>query len=282
MGQELVARMGRATGLWSVQALLEAPELVRAVHDEYFAAGADVATTNSYSVLPDRLEKHNIGDSLTRLTVLACELAVASRDAHGSGIVAGAVGPIGFSYQPDKAPPSEQAAEIYAKLARIQAPFVEVHMAETMSSVDQAKGALMGLGVTGRPVWLSVSVDDVDGTKLRSGEAVEDLLPLLAEYKPAVVNINCSVPEAVTQAVPLLVGHGFPVGGYANGFTGISKDFNKIGATVDLLTARTDLGPQAYADFAERWVAEGATYIGGCCEVGPAHIAELAKRFKGA
>lgn len=282
MGQELVARMGRATGLWSVQALLEAPELVRAVHDEYFAAGADVATTNSYSVLPDRLEKHNIGDSLTRLTVLACELAVASRDAHGSGIVAGAVGPIGFSYQPDKAPPSEQAAEIYAKLARIQAPFVEVHMAETMSSVDQAKGALMGLGVTGRPVWLSVSVDDVDGTKLRSGEAVEDLLPLLAEYKPAVVNINCSVPEAVTQAVPLLVGHGFPVGGYANGFTGISKDFNKIGATVDLLTARTDLGPEAYADFAERWVAEGATYIGGCCEVGPAHIAELAKRFKGA
>lgn len=140
----------------------------------------------------------------------------------------------------------------------------------------------MGLGVTGKPVWLSVSVDDADGTKLRSGEPVEDLLPLLAEFNPAVVNINCSVPEAVTQAVPLLAGHGFPVGGYANGFTGIANEFNKIGATVDLLTARKDLGPAAYADFAERWVAEGATYIGGCCEVGPAHIAELAKRFKGA
>lgn len=282
MGQELVARMGRATGLWSVQALLEAPELVRAVHDEYFAAGADLATTNSYSVLPDRLETHNIGDSLERLEILACELAVAARDAHGAGIVAGSVGPLGFSYQPDKAPPSDQAAEIYANLARVQAPFVDVHMAETMSSVDQAKGALMGLGVTGKPVWLSVSVDDADGTKLRSGEPLENLLPLLAQYEPAVVNINCSVPEAVTQAVPLLVGHGYPVGGYANGFTGISKDFNKIGATVDLLSARKDLGPEAYANFAEGWVAEGATYIGGCCEVGPAHIAELAKRFKGA
>ncbi len=282
MGQELVARMGRATGLWSVQALLEAPELVRAVHDEYFAAGADVATTNSYSVLPDRLETHNIGDSLEQLMVLACEIATASREAHGTGIVAGSVGPLGFSYQPDKAPPSDQAAEIYARLARLQAPFVDVHMAETMSSVDQARGALMGLGVTGKPVWISLSVDDGDGTKLRSGEPLVEALPLLAEFSPALVNVNCSMPEAVSDAVPLLVGHGFPVGAYANGFTGIAKNFNKIGATVDLLRARTDLGPAAYADFAESWVASGATYTGGCCEVGPAHIAELARRFKGA
>lgn len=282
MGQELVARMGRATGLWSVQALLEAPELVRAVHDEYFAAGADVATTNSYSVLPDRLETHNIGDSLSQLMVLACEIAAASREAHGTGVVAGSVGPLGFSYQPDKAPPSDQAAEIYARLARLQAPLVDVHMAETMSSVDQARGALMGLGVTGKPVWISLSVDDGDGTRLRSGEPLVEVLPLLAEFSPALVNVNCSMPEAVSDAVPLLVGYGFPVGAYANGFTGISKDFNKIGATVDLLAARADLGPAAYADFAESWVASGATYVGGCCEVGPAHISELARRFKGA
>lgn len=282
MGQELVARAGRATSLWSVQALLEDPQIVRDVHDEYFAAGADVATANTYSVLPDRLEKHNIGDSLGRLTVLGCELAAAARDAHGSGIVAGSMGPLGFSYQPDKSPPLDQAAEIYADLARLQAPLVDVHMAETMSSVDQARGALMGLGVTGKPVWVSISVDDTDGTKLRSGEDLLDLLPLLAEFKPQVVNVNCSMPEAVTQAIPLLTGHAFAVGAYANGFTGIHSDFSKIGATVDLLTARTDLGPAAYADFAQTWVDAGATYIGGCCEVGPAHIAELTARFKGA
>ena len=49
-----------------------------------------------------------------------------------------------------------------------------------------------------------------------------------------------------------------------------------------MLTARQDLGPDAYADFAAKWIAEGATLIGGCCEVGPAHIVELHKRFKGA
>ncbi len=279
MGQELVARMGRATGLWATQALLEAPEIVRAVHDDYFAAGAQVATTNTYGVLPDRLEKHNIADSLKRLTDLACQIAVEARDAHGSGDVLGSVGPLGFSYQPHLAPPSERAAEAYAELAERQSPYVDAHIAETMASVDQAKGALMGLGVTGKPVWLALSVSDENGTLLRSGEPLRDVLPLLAEYNPAVVLINCSVPEAVSQALPELAECGRPVGAYANGFTGISDSFNKIGATVDLLSARTDLGPEAYAKFAEDWASKGATLIGGCCEVGPAHIAELARRF---
>jgi S-methylmethionine-dependent homocysteine/selenocysteine methylase len=281
MGQELIARAGHATSLWSVQALLENPEIVREVHDEYFAAGAEVATTNTYSVLPDRLETHNIGDSLAALTNLACRMAVEARDAHGSGQVLGSVGPLGFSYQPDKAPPPDQAAEIYATLAKLQYPYVDAHIAETMSSIDQAKGALRGLAVTGQPVWLALSVEDQDGSKLRSGELVADVLPLIAEYNPAAVLINCSVPEAVTNAVPNLAGNGFAVGAYANGFTGIAKDFNKIGATTDMLTARTDLDPATYADIAQKWAAAGATLIGGCCEVGPAHIRELSHRFKG-
>lgn len=279
MGQELVARMGRATGLWATQALLEKPELVRAVHNDYFSAGAEVATTNTYGILPDRLEKHNIADSLKRLTDLACQIAVEARDAHGSGLVLGSVGPLGFSYQPHLAPPSERAAEAYAELAERQSPYVDAHIAETMASVDQAKGALMGLGVTGKPVWLALSVSDEDGTKLRSGEPLHDVMPLLAEFQPAAVLVNCSVPEAVSAALPELAGCEMPLGAYANGFTGIADSFNEIGATVDILKARADLGPVAYADFAKSWVDSGATLIGGCCEVGPAHIAELVRRF---
>lgn len=280
MGQELVARAGKATSLWSVQALLDAPEVVRQVHDEYFAAGADIATTNSYSVLPDRLEPHGMLDRLEELARLACQLASDAREAHGSGMVAGGLGPQGFSYQPDKAPPAEQAAEAYAKLAQIHAQYVDVHLLETMSSVDQARGGLMGAGVTGKPVWVALSVRDDDGTRLRSGELLSDVMPLLEEFNPAAVFINCSKPEAVDTAVPILAKSGRVVGAYANGFTGIAADFNKVGATVDMLSARRDLGPNAYADFADGWAANGATIIGGCCEVGPAHIAELSRRLK--
>jgi S-methylmethionine-dependent homocysteine/selenocysteine methylase len=280
MGQELVARAGKATGLWSVQALLDSPETVRQVHDEYFAAGADIATTNSYSVLPDRLAPHSLTDRLEELTRLACQLACDARDAHGSGMIAGGFGPQGFSYQPDKSPPADEAAEIYATLAKIQADYVDVHLLETMSSIDQARGGLMGAGVTGKPVWVALSVMDDDGSRLRSGEALVDIAPLLKEFAPAAVFVNCSKPEAVSTAVPILAQLGHVVGAYANGFTGIVDNFDTVGATVDLLSARKDLGPDAYATFAQDWAANGATIIGGCCEVGPAHIAELARRLK--
>ena len=281
MGQELVRLQGKATGMWSNQALFDNPHFVRQVHDDYFAAGADVATTNTYAVLDDRFAKYDVLDRLDEMTIRACELAIAARDAHGAGLIAGSMGPLGFSYQPDKAPPAEQAAESYARNARVQADFVDVHLMETMAGVDQVKGALMGASVSGKPVWIGLTVDDKDGTKLRSGEPLSDLAPLMVEYKPQVVFLNCSMPEAINQGLPEIAKFGLPFGAYANGFTEITDDFDHIGATVDQLTARTDLTPDTYAAHAEGWAKGGATYIGGCCEVTPAHIKELARRFKG-
>lgn len=280
MGQELVRRAGRATSLWSVQALLDQPDLVLAVHDDFFAAGAEVATTNTYSALPDRLEAHGLAGRLDDLNRAACEIACRARDAHGTGLVAGSLGPLGFSYQPDKAPPAEDAAETYAHLARLHAPYVDLHLLETMSSVDQARGGLLGAQVTGKPVWLALSVDDRDGTRLRSGEPLEAVSPLVDEFRPDCLLLNCSTPEAISDGLPILARLGDVFGAYANGFTAISAAFDRIGATVDLLETRHDLDPASYAVFAVRWTSLGATIAGGCCEVGPAHIAELARRLK--
>lgn len=280
LGQELVRRAGGATDMWALQAMLDTPQIVRDVHDEYFAAGAEMATTNTYMILPDRLEPKGYGDQLETLVRSACQMASDARDAHGSGVVSGSLGPLGFSYRPDIAPPAEQAAEVYARMARLHAEYVDVHQLETMASVEEGRGGLMGTSVTGKPVWVSFSVDDSDGTKLRSGEPLEDIFPLLEEFNPAAVMINCSMPEAVTQAMPILARAGIPFGACANGFTGIHPDFNSIHATADLLKARTDLGPDAYLAWARKWADAGATMIGGCCEVGPDHIRALAAGLK--
>ncbi len=281
LGQELIARHpGNPTGLWSTQVLLEAPQTVRGVHDDYFAAGAEVATTNTYAIHHDRLLEAGLDDRFGELHIAACELAARARDAHGSGQVAGSLGPLGWSYRPDLAPPAEQAAELYAEIARIHADLVDFFLCETMCSVDQARGCVLGARVQNKPVWLAVSVDDNDGSLLRSGEPLRDLLPLLAETAPEAVLVNCSVPEALDTAIPILLGSGLPVGGYANGFVNITGSFAQKGATVDELAARKDLDPSQYADFAQGWVDAGASIIGGCCEVGPAHIRELAQRFR--
>jgi len=281
LGQELVARHpGKPTSLWATRVMLDAPELVRAVHDDYFAVGAEIATANTYAIHHDRLKEAGLDDQFETLHRTACELAVAARDAHGSGRVAGSLGPLGWSYRPDLAPPSEQAAELYAEIARLHEPYVDLFICETMCSVDQAKGCVAGAQALSKPVWLALSVNDDDGAKLRSGEPLMDILPLLSELKPAAVLINCSVPEALDTAIPLLVGHGLPVGGYANGFVKITSGFAEKNTTVEELSARKDLSADQYAEFADHWVNAGASIVGGCCEVGPAHIAELVRRFK--
>ncbi|WP_147126390.1 homocysteine S-methyltransferase family protein [Shimia ponticola] len=281
MGQELIKRAGQATPLWSVQALLDAPELVRAVHDDFFAAGAQVATVNTYSVRPDRLSHHGLGDQFAALQQLACRIAVEARDAHGSGLVLGGMAPLGFSYRPELAPPLERAVEVFSQMADLQAPFVDGYILETMGSVEEARGAVMGCATQGKPVWLSVTVSDEDGTRLRSGEPLVDVLPLCEEFGVAVLSLNCSFPEAITVGVPEVARKGFAIGAYANGFTKIADGFDNDNATVDMLSARTDLGPEAYLEFAKRWADAGATVIGGCCEVGPDHIRALARHFKG-
>ncbi len=279
MGQELVKRAGQATPLWSMQALLDAPDLVRAVHDEFFAAGAQVATTNTYAVLPDRLAAFGMVDQLEALTATGCRLAAEARDAAGHGLVAGSLGPLGFSYQPENAPPAEQAAEIYARIAKLQADVADVLLLETMSSIDQARGGLMGAQAVGKPIWVAFSVDDEDGERLRSGEPLAAAAALVQEFKPERVLLNCSRPEAVTQGIPILVESHDHVGAHANGFTKIDPRFNKIGATTDLLSSRKDIGPTAYAAFAGQWVDAGARTVGGCCEISPAHIAELTRQL---
>ncbi|MEM8592892.1 MAG: homocysteine S-methyltransferase family protein [Pseudomonadota bacterium] len=279
LGQELIIRAGKATPLWSVQALIDEPQIVSDVHADFFAAGAEIATTNTYSVRPDRLNHHGLGDRFEELQTLASRLAMEARDAHGSGLVLGGMGPLGYSYRPELAPPNDVAARIFSDMARLQAPFVDGYILETMGSVSEARGGLMGCSGHGKPVWLAVSVLDSDGTKLRSGEDVADVLVLLEEFDVAVLCVNCSRPEAVTEALPLLAGSSVPLGAYANGFTGIVDAFDNDDATVDMLTARTDLGPEDYLVHARQWAELGATHIGGCCEVGPAHIAALTRHF---
>ena len=141
-------------------------------------------------------------------------------------------------------------------LSRLNQP-VDVLILETMSSVDQARGALMGAGLAGKPIWLALSVDDDDGTKLRSNEALADIGPLITEFAPERVLLNCSRPEAVSEGLPILAKLHPHVGAYANGFTRIAAEFDHIGATTDLLSKRQDLGPAAYAAFAQDWVAAG-------------------------
>jgi len=283
IGQELVKRAGTApTPLWSTTVMIDQPEILRDVHAEYFNVGASVATTNTYPVLHDRLVRAGLQDQIETLWTQAVKSARSARDAHGGGRIAGSIGPLIASYRPDICPSAAEAEELYRDVVAALAPHVDVLLIETMSSVDQADGALRAAMKSGLPVWLAVSVEDFDGSKLRSGENLADLAPVLNRFDTDAILINCSRPEAVSTAVDIAAQFGRPFGAYANGFTKITQGFLKDAPTVDALQERSDLSPAAYADFAMGWIDQGASIVGGCCEVGPGHIAELAARIKAA
>ena len=280
VGQELVKQYGeKPTPLWSTEIMLKDPNMVSNIHSAYFEAGATIATTNSYTILRDRLKHFALEHEVHNLWYSSVAAACKARDKFGSGRIAGSIGPLRASYRPDICPPVEEASSIYKEKVESIAPMVDILLVETVCSLKQAEGVLAATDNSNKPVWISFSVDDNDGTKLRSGENLEDVKAVINNHFVEAVLINCSPPEVVGNALSILSKMGLAFGAYANGFSKISSDFLKTRPTVDALTARKDLGPEEYSNFVTNWIRNGASIVGGCCEIGPTHISKIAQKI---
>lgn len=283
MGQELIrrSRADKPHPLWSLQVMMDEPELVSDVHRDFCLAGARVICLNTYSVTRHRLTMGSHLPDLPDLLTLAYELAAAGVTASGrQGVdIVSSLPPLTASYL-KKSPLSErQMAEEYEELIRLQMNNVNGFIAETIPSISEGLAALRGAENAGHPIHLALTVQDEDGTRLRSGERLEDALDSVLPLEPCSVMINCSVPEAIDQAMAIVSGRTERFGAYANGFHSIGA--LKPGGTVDVLAAREELTPDVYAGMALGWLDQGATLLGGCCEVGPDHIAALASALSG-
>ena len=282
MGQELVARSSRPPSpLWSASVMLYEPEIVYAVHRDYVDAGATVLTLNAYSATPERLARQGREDLFEPLQARAVELAERARDAASHDVaLAGCLPPLVASYRPDVSPDSEAALATYRRIVAAQADRVDLFLGETLASIAEAVAAVTAAVESGLPVWIALTIEDDDGTRLRSGERLVDGVAALLDAGIDARLLNCSRPEAVSAAWPVFAARPGMTGAYANGFTSVAS--LEPGGTVASLEARHDLNPAAYAEFALEWVEAGASIVGGCCEVGPAHIRHLAERLRSA
>jgi S-methylmethionine-dependent homocysteine/selenocysteine methylase len=89
---------------------------------------------------------------------------------------------------------------------------------------------------------------------------------------------NCCAAESITVAIALaveLVGPNVAVGGYANRF--VEAHTEAGGANESVSKLRNDLDPVGYAELVAIWIESGATMVGGCCGIEPAHIVELSR-----
>lgn len=270
---------------WSALALLEGPQFVRQAHDAFVQAGAQVITTNSYAVVPFHIGQERFNTQGVALAALAGTLARASADAAPHPVtVAGSLPPALGSYRPDL---FEHEASVHihqALIAGLDAS-VDVWLAETQSSIAEIEAVHAALNGNPKPLWISYTLDDEpsgDTPVLRSGEPVRLAVDAALRLGAQAILFNCSQPEvmeaaviAATQAVAH-AGARTDIGVYANAFAPQSK---KATANAVILDIRDDLDPASYVTWAQRWVAQGATMVGGCCGISPQHIAALAKAF---
>ncbi|MEJ2137804.1 MAG: homocysteine S-methyltransferase family protein, partial [Desulfofustis sp.] len=134
-----------------------------------------------------------------------------------------------------------------------------------------------------RPLWVSFTLRDEqkspeDSPRLRSGQKVKGAVRSAIGLGASAILFNCSRPEVMSRAVEAAIeeltsAHIFlPAGVYANAFPTQQGDTL---ANSDLHDIRPDLDPLSYLGFVDAWCRRGATIIGGCCGIGPEHIAVL-------
>lgn len=278
MGQELRSRGVNPNTELAGSALLTEPEVVRDVHSEYVAAGAQVITTWNYAVTPQRLPEPEGDDAmlLAEMTQTAVDLASEARGNAQGVRIAGSLPPLLASYEPNGQDHGQMVAE-YQQIAAYLADGVDLFICETMPSVGEAVAAATAAKAHDKPIWVALTLRDEGDSLLRSGETVDAALEALAGLPVEAVLFNCCDVAAITEALPSLrAATDLAIGAYANSFVPIPLDWKRDGSRLRDLR---DCTPEEYGRVAAEWIDAGADIIGGCCGIGPAHIAHLRERL---
>src|SRR6185503_1648762 len=228
--------------VWSALAPLTHYELLRAIHSDYIAAGADVVTTSTFATTRFVLEAAGRGDDFAAVNARAVGAAREARDASGRDVaIAGSISclPPGFDVQ---AYPDENE--------------------ESAAYLECAEASTIGL-----PVWLGVSCRVGAGGALVGFDfplvPLATTLDALLPYGPDAIAVMHSPVAAVAPALR-------EIGARWRGPLGA---YPEIG---DGTAATEGIAPEELAAQARDWVAGGARIIGGCCGTQPKHIRALA------
>lgn len=270
--------------LWTAAALIDQPSLVKQVHDEYFAAGARVAITDTYQANVPALEKQaDLNENQARAIIRrAVELAKRSRDnfERQTGIhnyVAGSLGPYG-AYLADGSEYRGDYQLTVAEFQQFHRPRIEEittvgvdclaletqpQLAEVVAVLDLLKQAF-----TDQSVYVSFTLRDAD--TISDGTSLKEAARVVEQYDQVVaVGINCMPPRLAVPALNnLRQATSLPLVVYPNS-----------GAQYDSRTKTWNDSTQMgdFGDLARHCLAAGAMLIGGCCTTTPQDIARVAK-----
>ncbi|HEX8189418.1 MAG TPA: bifunctional homocysteine S-methyltransferase/methylenetetrahydrofolate reductase [Pyrinomonadaceae bacterium] len=238
------------------------PDLVRAVHEEYVRAGAEVIETNTFTATAHKLQQYGLEGRLREINATAARLA--REAAGGSCYVAGAVGPLGLRIEPYGPTSFDEAKELFKQqVEALLEGGVDLFLLETFSDVSEVRQAIRAVReLSDLPVVAQMTIS-LDGNT-SFGTTPEVFTARLDEWGADVIGLNCGVGPATV-------------------LTALEKmrlvTTKKLSAQPNAGLPRDVQGRQFYmcspeymAKYAKRLIQAGVRFIGGCCGTTPAHI----------
>lgn len=266
---------------WCADANLTNPEIVRDVHKDYVACGADIITANTYATSPLLFSHIGREADVNRIDAIAVKLA--KEAAEGTGVcVAGSMStmrPMQSGSDRNNLAHEWSEADARAlfsmKANGLKAAGVDLIMMEMMRDTDYAVWASEAALATGLPVWIGVSAEKAEGGGLQGwGRAdcpFEDIVAGLAALQPDVMCVMHTSPNDTGEAIRVLRKHWkgpiatYPECGY---FRSPDWEFVDVIPPAELVRQSRD------------WQHAGASIFGGCCGIGPDHIAKLNQEMR--
>lgn len=274
---------------------LTQPQIIKEIHKQYLAAGADIIETNTFSAQRISMADYHMEELAYEIDIAAAKIAkaavneyLAEHPSEAPKFVAGAIGPMNktLSLSPDVNNPGfravtfdEVASAYYEQVKGLVEGGVDLLLIETIFDTLNAKAAIYAIkkyfrdtkkqGQTELPVMISGTITDASGRTL-SGQTLEAFYTSVVHAKPLSIGLNCALGAA--QMRPYIEELSQIAGCYTSAYPNAGLP-NAMGEYDEL--------PEQTAHFIEDWAAEGfVNIVGGCCGTTPDHIKHIAEHVK--
>lgn len=286
MGTEIDRRAAPIdTAVWSARVFEERDDVVREIHEDYVRAGADVHLTNTFATSRHVLQAAGLGshfETFNRRAVGLCREAIVAAGGGRQQWIAGSISTYAESSDRSKLPPLPKLRDNFHAQALVLADAgVDLLALEMLGDVETSSVMAEAAAATGLPFWLGFTLvlgEDGETVETRhpvGAPAFDEVLPQVldrlsadADAMVGVMHCDFDVTDAALEIVARQFGG--PVVVYPN--SGLYEMPHWRFDTV--------CSPQEFVDHALRWIGDGAAMVGGCCGLGPEHIAALARAVR--
>ncbi|MGD8976293.1 MAG: methionine synthase, partial [Gammaproteobacteria bacterium] len=268
---------------------LTRPDLIRDIHREYLAAGADIVETNTFNATAISQADYGLESIVYELNAAAARLAREAADEFSSErqprFVAGVLGPTNrtASISPDVSDPGsrnvrfEALVDAYREAARgLLDGGSDILLVETVFDTLNAKAALFAisglLDELGRdvPLMISGTITDASGRTL-SGQTTEAFWNSVRHAEPVVIGLNCALGADQLRPYVAELSRIADVAVSAHPNAGLPNEFGEY-----------DQSAAEMAEIMEEFAAAGiVNLVGGCCGTTPEHISALVEAVRG-